>query len=846
MKRIFSEPKTQTLLRTINKLITLTVLLFCTLAFAQDLPAIIGVAIDESKNPLEGVIIYYEKKDGTKVETTSDRTGFYRLNLPAQKDVRVWFRHITYQGELFVDVPKMKQGEFLEFNFTFAVGMAQMPTVVIASDGRKRVEGIASIDRKVIEKVPSLSGGVEGIVKLMMGVGGSNEMSSQYNVRGGNYDENLVYVNDVEIYRPFLVRSGQQEGLSFTNTAMIKNVDFSAGGFQSRFGDKMSSVLDITYRTPEEYGAAIEASFLGGSLTLEGASKDKKWAAIVGARYRNNSLLVNSQETESNYKPVFADVQAMVSFKPNDKWTYNFIGNVAQNNYDYEPLFRQTNFGTISDPIALQIVYDGQEKDRYRTFFGAFTAEHKVSDAFRLKLIGSAYHTQEQEYFDIMAQYALGDVDTSIGSENFGDIKFARAVGSQLNHGRNNLDALITNAEVKGYHKVGKSGKGEIEWGAKYTREDFRDRLVEWEVIDSAGFSIRPPVVDYVPNDQPYNPYTGELTPYQNVRATNFVVINRLSGYGQWSHKYDLGKGHLFVNAGVRVHQWQVDGAAEAGKSQVVISPRAQFALKPGWENTNMVFRLSGGRYSQPPFYRELRDSLGVVRPNVKAQNSYHVVLGSDYGFTHKNRPYKLVAEAYYKTMDNINTYTLENVRIRYRANNDAVAYAYGLDMRLNGEIVPGTESWVTVGYMRTEENYQDKGYIARPTDQRLKFAVLFQDYVPNIPNIRVYLNMVYNTGLPGGSPSYADVYKYQSRLNDYRRADVGFSYVFADAKIRPKGGWMAKMKELSVGLEIFNMFNNQNAITSTWVRDVYTKQQYGIPNYLTTRVFSLKLAARI
>lgn len=811
---------------------------------AQKKPFIYGLTLDENKQPLEGVLVFYEI-GGIKKQTTSDRTGFYKLELPLMQEVTVWFSHVSFDL-LFAEVKKMHYGESLEFDFAFKQKVYVLKGVDIVKDneeGRRRAEGAIQIPPEIIKDIPGLNPGVENILKLSLGVNASNEMSTQYSVRGGNYDENLVYVNDVEIYRPFLVRSGQQEGLSFTNTNMVKNVDFYAGGFQSRFGDKMSSVLDIKYRKPEAFGAAFDASFLGGSLTLENVSKNKKWSGIIGGRYRNNSLLVNSQQTETNYKPIFADLQTSVTYQANSRLSFNFLGNISQNNYDYQPLYRQTNFGTISDPIALQIFYQGQEKDRYKTYFGATTADYVVSDNFRLKFIGSLYHTQEQEHFDILAQYALGDVDTNIGSETFGDIQFARAVGSQLNHGRNDLDALIANAEVKGYHNI---KKGHVEWGVKYTREDFRDRLVEWEVIDSAGFSIRPPVIDYIPNDQPYTPYTGPLVPYQSVRATNFVVINRLSGYGQFSRRFDLGKSRLLFNAGVRMHQWQVTGADEPGKSQVVVSPRVQFALRPGWENTDVVFRLSGGRYSQPPFYRELRDSLGVVRPNVKAQNSYHVVLGSDYSFTMKNRPYKFVAEAYYKAMDNINTYTLENVRIRYRADNNAVAYAYGLDMRVNGEIVPGTESWVTFGYMKTEENYNNRGYIARPTDQRLKFAVLFQDYVPNMPNLRVYLNMMYNTGLPGGSPSYADVYKYQSRLNDYRRADIGFSYVFADAKIRPKGGWMAKMKELSLGLEIFNMFNNQNAITNTWVRDVYTKQQYGIPNYLTSRVFSIKLAAKI
>jgi hypothetical protein len=304
------------------------------------------------------------------------------------------------------------------------------------------------------------------------------------------------------------------------------------------------------------------------------------------------------------------------------------------------------------------------------------------------------------------------------------------------------------------------------------------------------------------------------------------------------------------MNAGVRAQQWQVSGDGLDGKSQIVVSPRAQLALKPKWE-MNMLFRLSGGLYQQPPFYRELRDSLGMVRPNVKAQRSVHIVAGNDYSFKLWERPFKLVTEAYYKDMSNVNTYTLENVRIRYRANNDAVAYAYGLDVRMNGEFVPGTESWVSLGYMKTEENINDRGYIARPTDQRLKVGILFQDYVPNIPSLKMYLNLVYNTGLPGGSPSYADSYAYQTRLNDYRRADAGFSYVFVDGSsfkpgAKPLANWLAPFKELALGLEIFNLFDNQNSITNTWVRDVYTKSQYGIPNYLTSRVFSVKLTAKI
>jgi hypothetical protein len=405
------------------------------------------------------------------------------------------------------------------------------------------------------------------------------------------------------------------------------------------------------------------------------------------------------------------------------------------------------------------------------------------------------------------------------------------------------LDALIVNAEVKGFHDI---KKHQIEWGFKYTREDIRDRIIEWEVIDSAGFSLNPRDLDIPSNNQPYTPFVGPLVPYRNVRAKNFININRFSGYAQWSLKTKLGSSEVSYNAGVRMHQWQVSGAPTAGVSQTVVSPRAQFAIKPDW-NRDMIFRISGGYYYQPPFYRELRDSLGIVRPNVKAQKSIHFVISNDYSFKMWDRPFKMVTEAYYKSLTDVNPYTLENVRIRYAASNTAVAFAQGLDVRLNGEFVPGTESWLSFGYLKTEENIDNRGYISRPTDQRLKFGILFQDYMPNIPSVKVYLNIVYNTGLPGGSPSYADPYQYQNRLRDYRRADVGFSYVLTEKNNqRPEGHWLKKFKDCALGFEIFNMFNNQNAITNTWVRDVYTKSQYAVPNYLTTRVFNLKLSVRL
>ncbi|MEJ6791225.1 MAG: TonB-dependent receptor, partial [Lacinutrix sp.] len=513
-----------------------------------------------------------------------------------------------------------------------------------------------------------------------------------------------------------------------------------------------------------------------------------------------------------------------------------FLGNASLNRYNFQPLTRQTNFGTLDNPLALLVIYQGQERDSYQTLFGALEASYELNENVDLSLVASTYHTTEEEHFDILAQYRLGEVNSNIGDEDLGEVEFSEGIGGQLNHGRNDLDALITTVEHKGTANV---EENEIKWSVKYTNEDIRDRLIEWEVIDSAGFSINPPGSGGF-NQEPYEPDTFPITAFQNVQARNNTQINRIQAYLQWSKRSTLGDADVWYNAGIRAHNWQVTDSNVTGDNQIVFSPRGQFAIKPNWKK-DMLFRVSGGLYYQPPFYRELRDASGIVQPNVKAQKSIHLVLGNDYSFKMWNRPFKLTTEAYYKDLSDVNPYTVENVRIRYQANNNATAYAYGLDMRLNGEFVPGTESWFSFGYLKTEENINNRGSIARPTDQRLKFAALFQDYVPNLPNFKMYLNLVYNTGLPGGSPSYADKYQYQSRLPDYKRADIGFQFVVVDGKKQFGSGWKKPFKELSFGFEIFNVFDVQNSITNTWVRDVYSKRQYAIPNYLTPRVFNVR-----
>lgn len=792
-----------------------------------------GILLDELNTPIENANI-----SANNVGTTSNSNGFYSLKIPANKEVSVVFSHVSHKSVRVIF--NLKNGQEFEFNPILKIEVEQIETVVITGTKRSDFEGVTTISPQIIRTIKGAQPGVENLLKTLAGVNISNELSTQYSVRGGNFDENLVYVNGIEVYRPFLVRSGQQEGLSFVNTDMVQDLQFSAGGFQAKYGDKLSSVLDITYRKPTEFGVRADFSLLGGSITAEGVSKNNKLSALVGLRYRDNTLLVDAKETQTNYEPQFLDAQTYLNYKISSKFDLSFLGNISSNSYNYAPKTRQTNFGTLQNPIALLVFYEGQEEDKYNTYFGALKGSYQVNENLSLQLITSSFHTTEQEYFDILAQYRLGEVNSNIGDENLGEVEFSEGIGGQINHARNDLDALITTVEHRGDFK---KNKNHFQWSIKYTNEDIRDRVVEWEVIDSAGFSINPPNLDQFDN-QPYTPNTGPLAPYENTRARNATTVERLQAFAQWSKRSTLGSNEVFYNFGVRTHQWNVSGQNINSKQQLVFSPRAQFSIKPNGKK-DMLYRLSGGMYYQPPFYRELRNVNGAVNSNVKAQRSVHIVAGHEYSFQLWNRPFKLISEAYYKQLSNVNPYTVENVRIRYAANNDAKAYAYGLDVRLNGEFVAGTESWFSFGYLKTEEAIEGRNFIARPMDQRLKFGILFQDYVPKLPNMKMYLNLVYNTGVPGGSPSYADVYSYQNRLPDYKRADIGMSYGIVSAKNRVKSGWKKYFKELAVGIEIYNIFDVQNSITNTWVRDVYSKRQYSIPNYLTPRVFNVRLNMR-
>ncbi len=791
-----------------------------------------GKIFDTNGKPIENVSVSY-KKTGT----TTNKFGEYSLNVPSNQNINILFSHISYKN--YSKRIRVPNGKTLQFSPKLVLETEEIDEVII-KDQQADAEGIIKINTEIAKNLPSANDGIESVLKTLPGVNFNNELSTQYNVRGGSFDENLVYVNGIEVYRPFLIRSGQQEGLSFVNPNLTQNVSFSAGGFQSKYGDKLSSVLDITYRKPSQFGAAIELSLLGASATIEGISKDKKLNAIVGARYRNNSLFVNTSDINSNFEPNFTDIQTYISYNFTNKFTLDFLGSYALNNYNFTPISRLSNFGTIINPLALVVNYRGNEEDSYETIFAALKGIYTVNDDLTLQLTTSLYNTKEQEYYDILAFYGIGEVNTDFGSDNFGDVDFVQAIGSQLDHARNDLEAQISNVNLKATYR---KNKDLFEFGVKYQRENIKDRIDEWQVIDSAGFSIRPPYLT-PRNDEPYTTFSGPIVPFFSVRAENKVNTDRISGFVQWSKKSKIKEHSVWYNFGVRAQYWTISGENIESANHTVISPRAQFAIKPDWDK-DMLFRISGGLYYQPPFYRELRDSLGIVHPEVKAQRSIHIVAGHDYSFKMWERSFKLVSEVYYKKLSDVNPFTIDNVKIRYRAKNNAEAFATGFDIRLNGEFVPGTESWFSFGYLITKENIDNRGYISRPTDQRLKFAILFQDYVPAIPNVKMYLNLVYSTGVPGGSPSYADPYLFQNRLKDYFRSDIGISYVFVDYQNPATHKWQEIFKEFSAGIELFNMFDVQNSITNTWIKDVSSNRSIAVPNYLSGRVLNVKIAMR-
>jgi len=798
---------------------------------AQHTGKIKGQVVGAENKPISNVNIHYDHKG-----TTTDNKGFFELTLPANLKIELVFSHLNYKEKAYLI--RLKNNETKVLNVVLSSQAEAIKEVVIHSKNRKEKEGGVKIGALNVIVTPGAQAGVENIIKTLPSASGFDEMSSQYMVRGGNFDENQVYINGIEVYRPFLIRSGQQEGLSFVNSDLVENIFFYPGGFGASQGDKLSSVLDITYKKPVVNSTKISLSLLGGSLTNE--FKHKKFTGLTGVRYRDNSLLVNSKDINVDYHPTFVDAQTLLRYDFNPKIHTEFLGNISYNLYRYKPIVKVTKFGSYQDAKVVVINYNGQEKDNYKTYFGAFKTSFLPQKDIKITSIASLYNTQEEEYFDILGQYNIGEPNGDLGSSDFGNPENLESLGSEINHARNDLDALIGNLSLKFSKKI--NSNHQLEAGYKFVTEDIKDRISEWQVIDSAGFSLYPPGSFNI--EEPYDIDTAPILPYQKTKALNHANIQRHIGFALWRAKFDMGKNKFWTNIGLRGQYYRLKDqiSGKTGK-HYLISPRLMLGFKPDWKK-NMEFRLATGLYQQPPFYKEFRDRNGALNLQVIPQKSYIVSLANDWYFDMWNRPFKLTSEVYYKYLWDVNPYTLENVRIRYFATNNATAFAYGFESRLNGEFITGVESWFSFALMKTMENIDHKGYIYRPTDQRYKFAMLFQDYVPKIPNLKMYLNLVYNGGIPTGSPSYADPYKFQFRTADYFRTDLGIFYIISD-KV-PKSKFIRRFKYLSVGFEILNMFNVQNSISNMWIRDIYSKRVYRVKNYLTSRIFNLKLHIKI
>nr|WP_319398630.1 carboxypeptidase-like regulatory domain-containing protein [uncultured Carboxylicivirga sp.] len=699
-------------------------------------------------------------------------------------------------------------------------------------EGNIKDQSFTKIDHKLIDRLPDASGGgVEGLVKNQMGVSSNNELSSQYRVRGGNYDENLVYVNDIEIYRPFLIRSGQQEGLSFVNPKLISSLKFSPGGFEAQYGDKMSSVLDVQYKQPKELQGSMSASLLGASGHIEGSSKDNKLTAIAGVRYKTNKYLLGTLDVSGDYNPTFFDAQTFLTYQLTDKLKLEALGYYASNAYDFIPVDRNTVFGTINEAKSLYVAFEGQEHDIFQTGLGALSFKFNPDIYNQIKVTAMGYRTYEEETYDIIGQYRLDKIEGIDGSspgpndpaENVG-------IGTNIEHARNDLLGIIQNVAVQGKHQL---NNHLLSWEAKYQNERFKDRINEWEMRDSAGYSI--PVTDT------------ELILKYALNANLETNTNRVTGYLQDEFKLETDIGVFIINAGVRASYWDFN-------NEFLFSPRLNTLYHPA-NNSKTRYRFATGVYYQSPLYRELRTPKGELNYDIKSQKSVQFVAGYDKIFDVNDRKFTFTSEAYYKHLTDINPYQIDNVRIRYAGENNAKGYATGIDFKINGEFVKGIESWANLSFMKTEEDILDDsyittddngvehvvypGYIPRPSDQRVNFSLFFQDYLPNNPTFTVHLNVLFGTGLPFGPPQ-SERYKAINRMPSYRRVDIGFSKDLMNIyhnMTRSKA-----IKNAFLSLEIFNLFNIDNTISYTWVNDVYNRQ-YAVPNYLTSRRINLKLA---
>lgn len=798
--------------------------LFILRVSGQESLIITGIVTDPSGKSLSPANIIIP---GTGLGTSTHEDGRFELSVPARDSL---YLHVSFIGFKSKSITRKVKGlKTLDISVVRLQPEERKLSEVEVSGIKSRDDGFTKLSMKEVQIIPTVSGSVESYLKTLPGVSSNNELSSQYSVRGGNFDENLIYINDIEVYRPYLIQSGKQEGLSIVNSDLASTVLFSAGGFDASYGDKMSSVLDIRYRQPTSFGGGFKLGLMGGSLHLEGISKNRKFTWLTGLRFKTNQYLLKTLDVTGDYKPRFGDVQTYLTYQINDKWKLDFLGNIAVNQYNFTPEDRSTSFGTVTTAVQLYVLFNGHETDQFNTYLGALTATYRPTKNLSLKFITSAFQTIEEVTYDIEGLYSLNELDKEIGSENLGDSIMNIGVGRFVSHARNNFTANVLSINHRGSYAM--DSRSSFQWGLKFQLENINDKTNEWEMVDSAGYSI---------------PYDGNAVNLAyRYYADNQLNNNRITSFLLYHRDFSLGASELIMDAGIRTNYWNFN-------KEFLVSPRIAFTLDPNWEK-DFTFRFSTGFYYQPPFYKEIKNREGVINPDIRAQKSTHFVLGSIYNFKAWNRPFRLTTDLYYKNLSHLNPYKVDNVRIYYTAKNNAKGYATGIEFKINGEFVKGVESWASLSVMQTREKITDapegdepRQYYPRPADQLVNFSLFFQDYFPNSPTFKVYMSLHYGSGLPT-SPPQDETNENYFRMPAYRRVDIGLSKILKDenSTIGDRGIFKS-FKTAWVSLEVFNLLGINNTISYTWITTVNNLNgmvnQFAVPNYLTSRRINLKL----
>lgn len=763
-----------------------------------------GHVFDDAEEGIEGVSVYPK---GSTSGTVTDATGFYELAVTSA-ELTIVFQHIAYQTK--EEVFDFSSSSDQTSNIMLSTKTEYLDAVEVTGnlDSARLAPSLVRIKPLSVEALPSPFADFTRILATLPGVVSNNELSSTYSVRGGNFDENLVYVNGIPIYRPQLITAGRQEGLSFVNTNLVKDITFSAGGWESKYGDKLSSTLDVNYKQPNRFGASATIGLLGGQFHIENATKNQRINYLIGVRHKRSEYLLNSLETKGEYLPRFTDLQSMTTFnigpsKNIKKTQLSLLLSYARNRYEVSPTSRETEFGTFSETFRLFVAFIGRELLEYDTYQGGLKLTHQFNDRWSSDLILSTVLSSEREFKDVEGGYRLCDLDTDIGSDTFKECLITRGVGTNFEYSRNILDAQIVYLENKNSYNWNHNNT--LEFGAGLNLQQMDDQLNEYSFRDSSDYIIS----------------------LNNINSNNKIDNNQVHAFIQ--NTINITKKSA-VNVGVR-------GLYTLINDQLMISPRIQYAYKPAWE-ADVLFKAAVGLYYQPPFYRELRDYEGILYEDTKAQKSMHFIVGMDHNFKIWNRDFNFFSEAYYKDISNAIPYDVDNVRIRYYPTVASSAYAAGVDMRLSGEFIPGAISWFSLGILSTREKVAGiEESIRRPSDQRLNLGVFFQDHLPNDPSWRVSLNLQVGTGLPFGPP---DSFENRAKFNGdtYRRVDVGFikEVYLSDTGDYPK---------LLIGAEILNLLGVANTISYTWVEDV-VGQQFAIPNGLSARFLNIKLTLKI